>query len=57
MPNLTRVKLAIVIMGIVIFAAGIRLENSRLRGIGIGFLLAAFVLRFVKPRPPQTPPV
>ena len=55
MPNVTRIKLALAIMGIVIFAAGIRMDNSQVRVIAIAFLAAAFALRFVKPRPPQPP--
>jgi hypothetical protein len=55
--DLDRVKLALAIMGLVIFAAGIRLENGRLRLIGIGFFAAAFLLRFVRRSPPRDPPV
>jgi ABC-type transport system involved in cytochrome c biogenesis permease component len=56
MSTALRLKLAFVLMGILIFAAGVRTDQSHLRAIGIGFLAVAFLLRFVKPRPPRTPP-
>jgi hypothetical protein len=57
MSGLTRIKLALALIGVVLFAAGVRLDDSRLRYIGIGFVAAAWILRFVKPRPPtQAPP-
>jgi len=50
---LTRVKLAFAVIGLIIFAAGVRLEHSRLRWIGIAFVAAAWILRLLKPgRPP-----
>jgi hypothetical protein len=51
--DVTRIKFALAIMGLVIFVAGVRLEDSRLRFIGIGFFVAAWLLRFVKTRPPR----
>jgi hypothetical protein len=54
-PTVARVKLAVALMGLVIFAAGIRLDNSRLRVIGIGFFVVAWLLRFMKPREPGPP--
>jgi hypothetical protein len=47
----TRIKLALAIIGIIVFAAGVRLEHTVLRWVGIGFVAAAFLARFVKPRP------
>jgi hypothetical protein len=47
---LTRFKLALAIIGVGIFAAGVRMDHSRLRLIGIAIVAAAWVLRFVKPR-------
>ena len=46
----TRIKLALSIIGIIVFAAGVRLEHQTLRWVGIGFVAAAFLSRFVKPR-------
>jgi hypothetical protein len=47
----TRIKLALAIIGIIVFAAGVRLEHTVLRWVGIGFVAAAFLARFVRPRP------
>ena len=55
MSTLTRVKLALALIGVIVFAAGMRLDDGRLRYIGIGFVAAAWLLRFVKPRPPASP--
>ena len=48
MSGLTRAKLALALIGVAIFGAGIKLENGRLRTIGIVFVAAAWVLRFVR---------
>ncbi|HSA55137.1 MAG TPA: hypothetical protein VLE53_05500 [Gemmatimonadaceae bacterium] len=56
MSTLTRVKLALALVGVIVFAAGIRLDDGRLRYVGIGFVAAAWLLRFVKPKPPAEPP-
>lgn len=50
MTTLTRIKLALALIGVILFAAGIRLEDHRLRVIAIGFVGAAWLLRFVRPR-------
>jgi hypothetical protein len=47
---LNRTKLAFAVIGLIIFAAGIRLDQSRLRWIGIAFVAVAWMLRFAKPR-------
>jgi hypothetical protein len=54
MSTLTKVKLALTIMGLIIFAAGVRMDDSRLRGIAIAFVALAWVMRFYKPK--QTTP-
>ncbi|HEX7124068.1 MAG TPA: hypothetical protein VF178_16945 [Gemmatimonadaceae bacterium] len=48
MTVLTRIKLALALIGVVIFAAGVRFEDPRLRYIGLGFVAVAWVLRFVR---------
>lgn len=53
MTILTRTKLALALIGVILFAAGIRYEDNRLRIVAIGFVGAAWLLRFVKPR--ETP--
>lgn len=52
MSTLTRVKLTLALIGIVVFASGVRFEDSRLRFVGIGFVAVAWVLRFVRSKPP-----
>ena len=52
MSLLTRFKLALALIGVVAFAAGARFDDERLRYTGIGFVAVAWLLRFVKPRPP-----
>ncbi|MEO7964513.1 MAG: hypothetical protein ABIT38_11485 [Gemmatimonadaceae bacterium] len=59
MSTLTKVKLAFTIMGLIIFAAGARFDDARLRGIAIGFVAVAWAMRFYKPKEApldQTPP-
>ena len=46
----TRIKLGLAVIGIIVFAAGVRLEHQILRWVGIGFVAAAFLSRFIKPR-------
>ena len=41
-------KLALAASGIIVFGIGIRLENAMLRWTGIGFVAAAWLMRFVK---------
>ncbi len=48
MNNLTTVKLALAAVAVILFAAGIRMDSTALRWTAIGFLVAAFLLRFVK---------
>ena len=55
MTVLTRVKVALALIGLVLFGAGIRFERSELRWTGLAFVLAAWLLRFVKPRKAAEP--
>jgi hypothetical protein len=48
----TRIKLALAIIGLVVFGAGVRFEDARLRWIGVGFVAVAALMRWVKPKPP-----
>lgn len=50
MSTLTKAKLALTIMGLILFAAGVRLDDSRLRTIAIAFVAVAWALRFVRAR-------
>ena len=50
MDPLTRTKVALALIGLVLFGAGVRLERVELRWIGLAFVAAAWLLRFVRPR-------
>jgi len=49
----TVAKLALMLIAAVLLAWGIRTDDTALRWAGIGFLFAALVLRFFKPRKPR----
>lgn len=51
MRSVQSLKLAIAAVGIGVFFLGIRHANDVLRWTGIGLVAAAFLLRFVRPRP------
>ena len=48
MTDLTRVKLGLTLVGVVVFGAGIKFDSGRFRIIGIAFVAAAWLLRFVR---------
>ena len=50
MNTLTRAKIALALIGLVVFGAGARLERVELRWTGLGFVAVAWALRFVRPR-------
>ena len=59
MSVVSHLKLGLVFIGIVLFVYGVRVEHERLRWIGIGFLVAAALLRFIergRRRQPTEPP-
>lgn len=51
MNKSTTAKIALFIVGLILIGYGMRVDSATLRWTGIGFLLVAFLLRFVKPRP------
>ena len=53
MDRVTVLKIAFALAGIGIFAYGVRTENNVVRWVGIGFVVAAFLLRFMKRRAPE----
>ncbi len=57
MSGLTKFKLGLTLIGLILFFYGVRVDDERLRLIAIGFVAAASILRFVKPRVPRVPPV
>jgi hypothetical protein len=47
---LTQFKIGLALIGLILFGAGVRLERPELRWTGIGFVVAAWLLRFVRSR-------
>ena len=52
MTTLTRAKIALALIGLVVFGASMRLERVELRWTGLGFVAVAWLLRFARPRDP-----
>ena len=50
MSALSQLKLGLALIGLILFGYGMRVDDMTLRWIGVGFLAAATVLRFVKPK-------
>jgi hypothetical protein len=55
MTTVTSVKVALVVIGIIVWAYGVRVDDRTFTWIGIGFLVVAFLLRFAGRRGPQGP--
>jgi hypothetical protein len=53
MERVTVLKIACALAGVGIFAYGVRAEDTVIRWVGIGFVILAFLLRFVKKRVPE----
>ena len=53
MTTLTRAKIALALIGLVLFGAGVRLERTELRWTGLGFVVVAWLLRFADRRKPE----
>ena len=53
MSPLTRFKIALALVGLVLFGAGVRLERVELRWIGLAFVVVAWLLRFARQREPE----
>ena len=53
MDRVTVAKIAFALSGVGIFAWGVRSEDKVVRWVGIGFVVLAFLLRFVKKRVPE----
>jgi hypothetical protein len=58
MDTITRIKLALGIIGLIIFGYGVRADDVTIRYIGVGFVAAAWLLRFTRKKgpPPEVPP-
>jgi hypothetical protein len=50
LSTLTRVKVVLALLGLLLFGAGVRLERTELRWAGIGFVVVAWLMRFAPSR-------
>jgi hypothetical protein len=50
--TLTRLKLAVGLVALLVWVQGVRVDDARLRWLGIGLLLVAFLLRLLNRRRP-----
>jgi hypothetical protein len=55
MSTLTRAKVALALIGLILFGAGVRLERMELRWTGLAFVILAWLLRFAGPRASRHP--
>jgi hypothetical protein len=58
MPEFTKLslaKLGFAVAGIATFGVGVRVDDSRIRWVGIAFVAVAWFLRFAGPRPGSEP--
>ena len=53
MSNLAQIKVVLAVIGLVLFGAGVRFESTALRWTGLGFVVMAWLLRFMRPRKPE----
>lgn len=51
MRSVQSLKLAMAAVGLAVFFLGVQMRNDVVRWTGIGLVAAAFLLRFVRPRP------
>ena len=51
MTTLTRAKVTLALIGLILFGAGVRLERTEVRWAGLGFVVMAWLMRFGAPRP------
>lgn len=56
MNPMVRLKLALFVIGLIVWMWGYRTDDSYFRIAGIVVLLVAFLLRFVRRRPAETEP-
>ncbi len=55
MERRTMAQIALVVMGLIVWGYGARVEDSRLTLIGLVFFAGAFVLRLFKKKPADPP--
>jgi Na+(H+)/acetate symporter ActP len=56
MERVMVLKIACALAGVGLFAYGVRSEDNVVRWVGIAFVIVAFLLRFLKKRPPDESP-
>lgn len=56
MSTLTKIKLGLTLIGLILFAYGVRMDDALIRSIGIGFVAAGWVMRFIRPKGNAAPP-
>lgn len=49
--TLAGAKMAFAVVGLLIWAYGLRIDSTVVRWLGIGFLAVAFLMRFIRRRP------
>ena len=47
------IKLALAVIGLILFGWGIRVDVELYRWIGMGFVVAAWLMRFASRKPPR----
>ena len=47
------IKLALAVIGLILFGWGIRVDAESYRWVGIGFVLVAWLMRFTSRKPPH----
>jgi hypothetical protein len=50
--SLTQFKIALAVIGLMLFGAGVRFERVELRWTGLAFVVVAWLMRFIRPRNP-----
>lgn len=50
MTPIITARLIVALIAAILFAYGIRTDNEAIRWAGIGFLLAALLMRFIRPQ-------
>ena len=51
MTRIAMIRFGIAILGLIVWSYGAREDIERMRWLGIGIIVVAFLLRFVGPRP------
>jgi hypothetical protein len=52
--TVTWARVAVAVVGILVWAYGARVDDATIRLVGIGLLMVALLLRFVPRRPPTS---